>query len=69
MYAVHNELQFGLKWPVWKKMENETMHQVFEQWQERDPQSAEATWNAAPISTEQRQELGKPFVTRTRPQI
>ena len=41
--------------------QTEMLHQVFEQWQERDPQSAEATWNAAPISTEQRQELGKIF--------
>lgn len=41
--------------------QTEMLHEVFEQWQERDPQGAEATLNAAPISNEQRQELGELF--------
>ncbi|GEM_PF-2253652 len=41
--------------------QTEMLHEVFEQWQERDPQSAEATLNAAPISNEQRQEIGELF--------
>ena len=35
--------------------QTEMLHEVFEQWQERDPQSDEATQNAAPISNEQLQ--------------
>lgn len=31
MDAMHGELQSGLEWAVWVKMEDETMHQVFEQ--------------------------------------
>ena len=41
--------------------QTEMLHEVFEQWQERDPQSAEAALNAAPISNEQRQEIGELF--------
>ena len=66
-HVAHSDPDAAFQWAMSvssPEHQTELLHHVFEVWRETDPRAAQAIFNAALISTEQRQQLGEIFEER-----